>query len=161
MIVSDCTLVSTSAALKIGTEGVDDFEDIHFHHCVIEDSNRGLSVQIRDGGSVRNVSFSDITVRTRRFADSWWGCAEPIAVTAVDRDENTPCGRIENLRFENIDCEGENGSLLWGQPGKIGDVSLHGVRIALRDTSRWPKHRYDLRPGVGTAVTERRAAGLP
>ena len=38
-------------------------------NCIISDSNRGISIQIRDGGNVRNVSFSNIIIETRRFAD--------------------------------------------------------------------------------------------
>ena len=153
--VIGCTLISTSAALKIGTEGVDDFEDISFSHCMIDASNRGLSIQVRDAGWVRNVSFSDITVRTRRFADTWWGCAEPIAITAMDRDKNVHGGGIENIRFFNIDCRGENGAVLYGEPGRLRDIRFENVRIALEETSRWPKNLYDLRPGYRARIVER------
>ncbi len=160
VIVSGCTLISTSAALKIGTEGVDDFEDILFTDCIIDASNRGLSVQVRDAGCVRNVSFNQISVRTRRFADSWWGCAEPIAVTAVDRASDNPCGTIENVRFTHIDCEGENGALFYGKQGAISNIRMEDVRIRLKVSSRWPKDRYDLRPGEGMAVVERSSVPL-
>jgi len=155
VLVDGCTLISTSAALKIGTEGVDDFEDIQFSNCIIEDSNRGLSIQVRDAGCVRNVSFSHITVRTRRFADSWWGCAEPVAITAVDRDPEVPCGTIENIRFDHIDCEGENGVILYGLPGKIRDVDFADSRITLCRLSKWPVDVYDLRPGHGMQLIHR------
>ena len=160
VIVSGCTLVSTSAALKIGTEGVDDFEDILFTGCVIDRSNRGLSIQVRDAGNVRNVSFSHISIRTRRFADSWWGCAEPIAVTAVDRAADNPGGRVENIRFSDIDCEGENGAVFYGLPGRLRDIRLENVRIALKHTSRWPGDRYDLRPGEGMDILRRPSVPL-
>lgn len=71
VIISNCTLTSTSAAIKIGTEGVADFENILVDNCIITGSNRGLSIQIRDGGCVRNVS-SNIMIETRRFAECWW-----------------------------------------------------------------------------------------
>ena len=160
VIVSGCTLISTSAALKIGTEGVDDFEDILFTDCVIDRSNRGLSIQVRDAGNVRNVTFANISVRTRRFADSWWGCAEPIAVTAVDRDTNAAGGCVDNVRFFNIDCEGENGAVFYGLPGRLGSILLENVRIALRKESRWPCDRYDLRPGRGMEIVERPSVPL-
>ena len=154
VIVSGCTLISTSAALKIGTEGVDDFEDIQFSDCIIDSSNRGLSIQIRDAGNVRNVSFTNITIRTRRFAENWWGCAEPIAVTAVDRDKDTKGGSIRNIRFFNIDCEGENGAVFYAVPGRLSGIRMEQVRIALRRTSKWPIHRVDLRPGEGMDILE-------
>lgn len=109
VIISNCTLTSTSAAIKIGTEGVADFENILVDNCIITGSNRGLSIQIRDGGCVRNVSFSNIMIETRRFAECWWGCAEPIVMTTHDRNANTHSGSIENVRFFNVTCKGENG----------------------------------------------------
>ena len=155
VIISDCTVISTSAAIKIGTEGVDDFENVIISRCVITCSNRGLSIQVRDAGNVRNVSFSDIIIETRRFADNWWGCAEPIAITALDRDERIPGGAISDIRFHNITCEGENGVLLWGEPGRIRKVLMENVRVTLKRVSRWPIGRYDLRPSPRhTAVTE-------
>ncbi len=160
VIVSGCTLISTSAALKIGTEGVDDFENIIFSDCTIDASNRGLSIQVRDRGCVRNVMFDHISVRTRRFAESWWGCAEPIAVTAVDRASDNPGGTIENVRFTHIDCEGENGAVLYGLPGRIRDIRMEDVSIRLTKSSRWPKDCYDLRPGVGMEVVRRRSVPL-
>lgn len=148
VIVSDCTLVSTSAAIKLGTEGVDDFENVVISRCVISRSNRGISIQIRDGGCVRNVSVSDVIIETRRFAENWWGCAEPIAVTALDRDAHTPGGTVSDVRFFNVTCRGENGVLLYGEAGRIRNVLLDNVSVSLVETSRWPKHCYDLRPGA-------------
>lgn len=69
--------------------GVGDFRNIIVSNCVISRSNRGLSIQIRDGGNVENVKYSDIIIGTRRFCPDWWGTAEPIVITAFDRDENT------------------------------------------------------------------------
>ena len=146
VIVSGCTLVSTSAAIKFGTEGVDDFEDVVVSDCIISRSNRGISIQIRDGGCVKNVTFRSILIGTRRFAESWWGCAEPIAITAFDRDEETHGGSIEDIRFYDVVCEGENGAVIFGMPGRIRDITFENVQVRLKATSKWPKDRYDLRP---------------
>ena len=98
IVISDCTLTSTSAAIKIGTEGVGDFRNVVVSNCMISKSNRGLSIQIRDGGNVENVTFRDCTVETRRFCSDWWGTAEPITITCFRRDENTVAGHIRNIR---------------------------------------------------------------
>ena len=146
VVVTGCTLISTSAALKIGTEGVDDFENIIFADCCISASNRGISVQIRDKGCVRNVVFERIFIETRRFAPQWWGCAEPIAITARDRDHGVPCGSISDVRFRDIRCESENGILIYSDDDKISDISFENVRLKLVKTSKWPVDLYDLRP---------------
>ena len=123
ILIADCTLTSTSAAIKIGTEGTGDFRNVLVHNCVISRSNRGLSIQIRDGGNVENISFSNIIIDTRRFADCWWGCAEPIILTTHDRDEHTRSGHISNIRFFNITCDSENGIFLSGN----GDNQIENV----------------------------------
>lgn len=148
IVISDCTLTSTSAALKIGTEGTGDFENVVVSNCSISNTNRGISIQIRDGGHVKNVSFSNITITTRRFSESYWGCAEPITITTLDRDANTKSGTIEGVRFRNIVCEGENGVFLSGNEGNhLRDIRFEDVRVTLRATSKWPRGMYDLRPG--------------
>lgn len=147
IVIANCTLVSTSAALKIGTEGTGDFENIVVSNCTISDTNRGISIQIRDGGNVKNVSFENITITTRRFADSFWGCAEPITITTHDRDEHTKSGSIENVSFTNITCEGENGVFLSGNANNhLKNIRFQNVRVTLRATSKWERGMYDLRP---------------
>ncbi len=148
VVISDCTLCSTSAALKIGTEGVADFEDVVVSNCVIHDTNRGISIQIRDGGCVRNVKFSNIIIRTRKFSPEWWGTAEPIAITSFDRDDETSSGTISNVTFSNIDIEGENGIYVEGYEGKINNITFKDVDVRLVKTSKWPVEGHDLRPRI-------------
>ena len=117
IVVSDCTLISTSAAIKFGTESEDTFRNILVHNCTISRSNRGISLQLRDQGDIENVTFSNITIETRHFSPAhWWGAAEPIAVTALKRKPETRIGRIRNVRFQNIRCRSENGILIHGEP---------------------------------------------
>lgn len=161
VIISDCTLISTSAAIKIGTEGVCDFKNILIHHCIISQSNRGVSIQIRDGGNVDNVFVSDLIIETRRFSESWWGTAEPIAVTSFNRDENTTSGKVNNLRFERICCSSENGVLIAADDAsKIDQLKFKDVQISLQNHSKWPKNQYDFRPGIGQLVEDIPTAGF-
>lgn len=155
IVISGCTLISTSAAIKIGTEGVGDFRNVIVDNCIISKSNRGLSIQIRDGGNVENVTYSNIIIETRRFCPDWWGTAEPIAITAFRRDENTVCGHIKNVRFYNITCKGENGVLVHGtEDNMIEDVSFEKVRVTLEKTSKWDCGKYDLRPCIDYGIEE-------
>lgn len=161
ILISGCTLTSTSAALKIGTEGTGDFENIVVDHCIISGSNRGISIQVRDGGNVKNVSFSNIIIETRRFADCWWGTAEPIVMTTHSRHEGVPSGKISNIRFFNISCDSENGVFLSGSAGNhIEDVLFQRVQLTLRAKSKWPRGRYDLRPGFGQGIEAHRSPGF-
>ncbi|MCM1544541.1 MAG: glycosyl hydrolase family 28 protein, partial [Ruminococcus sp.] len=153
IVITGCTLISTSAAIKIGTEGVGDFRNVIVDNCIISKSNRGLSIQVRDCGNVENVSFSNIMIETRRFCSDWWGTAEPITITAFRRDENTVCGHVKNVRYYNITCKGENGVLIHGTENNlIEDISFEKVSVTLEKSSKWPCGMYDLRPCIDYGI---------
>lgn len=153
VVIDGCTLVSTSAAIKIGTEGVGDFRNVIVSNCTISRSNRGLSIQIRDGGNVENVTYSNIIIETRRFCPDWWGTAEPITITTFNRDENTKSGRIRNIRFFNVTAKGENGVLIHGNADNvIEDITFENCRVELTKTSKWDCGLYDLRPCLDWGV---------
>lgn len=153
IIISDCTLTSTSAAIKIGTEGVGDFRNIIVSNCIISKSNRGLSIQIRDGGNVENVTFSNCIVETRRFCSDWWGTAEPVTITCFRRDENTVAGHIKNVRYFNVICKGENGVLVYSSPeNPVENVVFENCNIHMEKTSKWDCGLYDLRPCIDHGI---------
>ena len=159
IIIQGCTLVSTSAAIKIGTEGVGDFQNVLVSDCIISRSNRGLSIQIRDGGNVENVSYQNIMIETRRFCPDWWGTAEPIVLTTFNRDAQTKSGKIKNVRFFNVTAKGENGILIHGNAENcIEDVTFEHCKITLSKTSKWPCGLYDLRPCLDYGVEQSKNA---
>lgn len=139
ILVANCTLISTSAAIKLGTESESDFRNITVTNCCISRTNRGVSLMLRDGGNLENVIFSNLNIETRRFSEQWWGEAEPICVTALPRTPGISAGHIRNLTFENINCSGENGIFLYGSVGnEIEDVSFRRIRVNLRKYTKWP-----------------------
>lgn len=149
--VTNCTLISTSAAIKFGSESEAPFRNILIENCCISRSNRGISLQLRDKGSIENVNFHNITIETRLFRpEMFWGAAEPIAITVLRRTEETTVGTIRNVCFSNIFCKAENGILLYGEDaGHISDVSFDRVALTLHNTTKYPKGNHDLRPTVG------------
>lgn len=155
--VSGCTLTSTSAAIKFGSESEDLFRNIVVENCVISRSNRGISLQLRDGGSIENVLFHNIVIDTRLFhRDVFWGCAEPIAVTILGRREGIVPGSIRNVRFSSIVCTSENGILLYADvPGSLSRITFDRVDLLLRRATDYETGRYDLRPAPGPAYTEK------
>ena len=157
--VTGCTLISTSAAIKFGSESEALFRNIIIENCVISRSNRGISLQLRDPGSIENVLFHNIIIGTRLFhKDVFWGMAEPIAITVLRRKESTNVGTVRNIRFSNILCESENGILIYGErPGLIEDIRFDGVSVHLRKATNHEKGFHDLRPTVGPLATD---AGL-
>ncbi len=161
IVIEGCTLVSTSAAIKIGTEGESDFRNIFVSNCTISRSNRGISIQIRDKGNVENVVFSNMSIETRRFSEEWWGRAEPISITAINRNASTESGTISNIIFNNIFCHGENGIFIKGsRKGQIRHIQLNHVYLELRKLSKWPIEGYDVRPCEGEGTISGKLYGL-
>ncbi|MBQ6466510.1 MAG: glycoside hydrolase family 28 protein [Clostridia bacterium] len=161
IVITGCTLISTSAAIKIGTEGIDDFRNIIVSDCVISKSNRGLSIQVRDCGNVSNVTYSNIIIETRRFCPDWWGTAEPVVITVLNRDENTVCGKVSNIRFFNVTATGENGVLIHGNKDNyISDVVFENCRITIGKSSKWDCGLYDLRPCLDYGVEKELNSGF-
>lgn len=147
VVIENCTLISTSAAIKFGTEGESDFRNICVNNCAISRSNRGISLQIRDCGNVENVIFSNINIETRRFSYQWWGRAEAISVTVADRKPGVKAGKVRNVAFRNINCRGESGIFLMGSPdNQIEDITFDQVSVTLDRTSKWEINGYDRRP---------------
>lgn len=161
IVITGCTLISTSSAFKIGSESVGDFRNILMDSCIISKSNRALGIQLRDQGNVENVRFTNIIIETRRFYDRYWGKAEPIYVTALDRDEATKAGTIKNIYFGNITCKGENGVYISGQAGNpVQEVVLENVRVEVDKQSKWEGGIYDRRPCIGEGLERRDTAGI-
>lgn len=156
IVVSGCTLISTSAAIKFGSESEAPFRNITVDNCCISRTNRAISLQLRDKGSIENVIFSNLNIETRMFSTAhWWGKAEPIAITAVKRRQDTEIGYIRNVRFQNINAYGENGILIYGDGKKnINDIAFENVHIHLTRKTDWPKQYHDLRPNVGNLILE-------
>lgn len=154
ILVSGCTLVSTSAAVKFGTESEAIFRNIIVENCSISRSNRGISLQLRDKGCIENITFSNLNIETRMFSrEHWWGKAEPVAITAVRRREDGEIGYIRNVSFRNLNCTGENGILIYGDASvNISGISFEKISLRMQKKTDWPKDSHDLRPGSNPSV---------
>lgn len=137
--VSGCDLVSTSAAIKFGTESEAPFRNITIENCKIHHTNRGISLQLRDSGCIENITFSNLDIETRMFSkEHWWGEAEPIAITAIRRKEDTRIGYVQNILFRNVRCRGENGILFYGEADRnIRGITLENVSLHLKKETDW------------------------
>lgn len=154
--VFNCTLRSTSAAIKFGTESVSDFRSIYVHDCKIINSNRGISFQLRDSGNIRNILFKNISIETKSTSPlEWWGKAEPISITAVKRNEATNIGKIKNVVFEDINCDSENGIFIYGDESfNISNIKFSNVFVSIKAKTNWPRGKHDLRPSYEYTLLE-------
>lgn len=161
ILISGCTLTSTSSAIKFGTESESDFRNVIIQNCCINRTNRGISMQLRDKGNIENVIISNIHVQTRRFSEQWWGRAEPIYITTRNRKEGVVAGQIRNVAIENVFCEGQNGVFIDGSEDHIiQGLSLRNIHVNLKMTSKWEPDSYDIRPCTTEGIIPSKIFGV-
>ena len=174
--VSNCTMTSSSCAIKIGSENMDTIRWVTFSHCIITNSNRGLGIQNRDEGVVSDITFSDISIDSHLFSDVWWGKAEPIYVTAYRRatannkDANWrfpkgasegKVGEVKNIGFSHITCTGENGVYVSGESAdKVRQLVFEDVHITIKRITGLPGGIYDRRPSAAAGFVKGNTSGF-
>jgi len=170
--VTGCVLTSTSCAIKLGSENVDNIRNVIFDACVIHGTNRGLGIQNRDEGNIENVIFNNIIIESRLFADVWWGKSEPIYVTAFKRAPGTKhrfkkghaegcIGKVRNIQFRNIICNSENGIYVSGtKESRIEELLFDNIRLRIDKTTDYPGGLYDRRPCDVVGIIKRKTAGF-
>ena len=170
VVVTNCIMTSRSCAVKIGSENMDRISNVLFDNCIIRASNRGIGIQNRDEGTVKDIVFSNMQVEGRLFSDVWWGKAEPIYVTSYPRatanhkDANWRfpagategrCGQVSGISFINIFCDSENGAFIGGDsPDKVSDIRFVNVSFKRRVSEKYSGGVYDRRPCKGEGFVE-------
>lgn len=148
LTAKDCWIRTKSSAIKLGSASWFDFKGLIFDNITIVDSHRGLGFQIRDGGNVSDISFSNINISTRYYNPSWWGRAEPIYITTCRRHSSSSAGSISNLLFANITAESENGVFLSGcKGGMLRNLKFKNVNLTYRRRTNYADGMIDYRPG--------------
>ncbi len=139
--ITNCTLVSTSTALKIGTESHGNFRNIVFSNSTISNTNRGIGIFVRDGATVDRVIFSNLTIECNRKHFNWWGDGDPIRFVLLKRDAKSRVGSIKNVLVQNVIATGQGTSLIAGfndnlkenLPSKdLENITLSNVSIRMQ-----------------------------
>ena len=153
--VSNCILQSRSAGIRVGGIDQNSLRNYRFDNITIYGSNRGIGVFVHQDGSIDNLHFSNMTIQTRLHTGDWWGNGEPIHVSVIEgAPVDSVMGRLTNVSFTNIDAEGENGILLYGDfPGAMKDIRFRNVRLMMRNGPLQDSYggNFDLRPTVDPA----------
>ncbi len=145
--VSDCILETQDSGVKIGTETTQDIYNIKFERCKIITSCRGLTIQLRDEGSVYNILFSDISFVSRYHSDPWWGRGEAISLTAIPRTPQTKIGTIHDITIKNSTGRAENSVRINGtKESRIKKVTLNKVDVTFDRWTQYPGNLFDNRP---------------
>jgi polygalacturonase len=135
-----CKLSSRTNAIKLGTESIGGFENISVTDCQITNTKMaGIALYAVDGGDLRNVSISDITMD---------GVVVPISIRLGarlktfregDQPRQTP-GKLRDVTIKNVSAKNIEmiGMLINGIPGfPVEALTLENIQLEL--------------PGGGTA----------
>ena len=146
--VTNCTLESSSAGIKIETEGAFPLRSAVISNCSIVRSNRGIRFLNRDGAIVEDILFTDLTIDTKMRPMMWWGSGEPLALSSVPRVKDGPAGEIRGVAFVNMLCRSENGVYLRGsETAPLRDIRFQNIDLDITKITAYPGGFYDMRPG--------------
>jgi hypothetical protein len=147
--VTNCTLQSRSAAIRIGGFDQNPMRNYVFSNITITNSNRGIGIFARDRGSIENLVFTNIIIETHLVTGDWWGQGDPIHLSAVRLLNDVSPGTIRNVKFQNVLCTGNAGIVLFGtEESVIDNVSFDGVALHITDSqlNDVAGGNFDLRP---------------
>jgi polygalacturonase len=170
--VTGCTLISTSCAIKLGSENTQGIRNAVFNSIVITRTNRAIGIQNRDEGAIENIIFSNIVADCRLFHDVWWGKSEPIYITAFNRHETEShrfppdgvrrsAGPVRDIQFNHIQCRSENGIYVSGSTDtRPSRLQFNHVRIEIDKKTDYPGGVHDRRPCDVEGIIESGTSGF-
>ena len=103
--VTNCVFRSAQRGIKIGTESIGGFFQLHFKNCTIEKGAKtiynpfpskmraGIFLTTVDGGNASNIIFNNMRIT---------GAQTPCCIVASRRTSQIQTGIIKNLQLENI-----------------------------------------------------------
>ena len=132
--VTKCKLSTRTNAIKLGTEAIGGFENINISDCQITDTKMaGIALYAVDGGDLRDVIISDITIN---------GVVVPISIRLGARlkafrdgelPRSTP-GELRDVTIKNVTAKNATmvGILINGIPGHpVKALTLDNIHIEL------------------------------
>jgi len=153
--VTNCTLQSRSAAIRIGGFDQNPMRNYLFSNIVITNSNRGIGIFARDQGSIENLMFTNIIIETRLHTGDWWGQAEPIHVSAARLLKDVTPGGVRRVIFRDVICRSESGIVVYGtKESMVEDLSFENLtlRISKSPLNAAAGGNFDLRPVLDPAL---------
>jgi len=134
IVASDCKLSTRTNAIKLGTESIGGFENIAISNCQISDTRMaGIALYAVDGGDLRNVTISDVTMD---------GVIVPISIRLGARlkafregeKPNASPGKLRDVTIKNVIAKNVEmiGMLINGVPGHpVEALTLENIQISL------------------------------
>lgn len=112
--VTNCVMVSSASALKLGTESHGDFRHVYMSNCTINDSRTGIAFFVKDGGTMQDIHFANISITTKRKWDK--GNEWPIIMDVNRRQKSSRLGAIRDVVFSDITIYTRGRNIITGHP---------------------------------------------
>ncbi len=128
VVVNNCVLTSAASALKLGTESHGDFRHCIFSNCIIRESRTGIALLAKDGGTMQDVHFSNITMTT---APKWGqGLEWPIVVDLEKRTAESRLGSIADVSFSHVAIYTKGRIMISGHPSRpLENIRFEDISI--------------------------------
>jgi len=157
--ISDCTLQSNCAALKIGTESIGDVSAIRVEHCrILYAGLGGIKLLTVDGAHLSDVVVDGIIMESGRVAVFLRLGAR--LKTFRSGDAKREPGSLSSVRIANVQANVEGtGVMISGVPGHlVEDVTIENVDLSLPGGGSEADAQVQI-PEVETAYPEIRMFG--
>ncbi len=162
--ITNCRFSSASAAIKF-TEGNSRLVDhVVINNCVIFNTNRGITLQIATGGTVRDVIISNITMDLHRYDWFWAGDGNAFNFEIHRQSEwnhQPPIpgepgpGLIKDVIFRDIIVHCQGSSHIEGHPERwLEGVTFENIKYFISHDPHAPYDQAD------SALVFRRARNL-
>lgn len=107
IVITNCILSSRCAAIRFGPDAIDNIENVTISNCVIRNTKlNGIKIQEAMGGTIRNITFSNIVMDDVRGPISirvaGWKLESNEPAPFEINDNNWENGKLQNILFDNI-----------------------------------------------------------
>jgi hypothetical protein len=133
VVVSNCTLETTCTAIKLGTESLGDFRDIHFSNCTVRNTRTGIGFYLKDGATMERVTFTGISLEAAFL---------PVFMDIERRYPDSAVGTIRDVVFRDIQVQCRDGLLIQGMPeSPIENLAMQNVSVRVVDAADYAGRR--------------------
>lgn len=136
VVVTNCIIESIAAAIKLGTASHADFRDILVSNCTIRNSNVGVGVFIKDGGTAERVTFANLSIRTQENPAAASTVLQnrsfPLFVDVEQRTDRSAIGGVREMVFRDLQIQSGNGILMQGMAeSPLRNVTLQNIAFTI------------------------------
>jgi hypothetical protein len=136
VVVTNCTLETTATGLKVGTSTDGDLRDVHFSNITVK-APTGIGFYMNDGGTIERVTFSNITLEIPPLTVRG---VQPIFMDIERRNADSRLSHIRDISLRDIFITGGSGILIQGMSeSHIQNLSLNNVSFRVPSADPYDK----------------------